>query len=112
MAPNQQRRHSSTIGSNVSTFRTRSHRIAAANPNRRGGRGGLACARIGENRCTEAAWQAIFACAVRPIREVFCVSRSTVKFEKFATTVNRHAPGIELRNAMTQVNYLRARPWW
>jgi len=44
----------------------------------------------------QGAWQAIFACAVRPIREVFCVSRSTVKFEKFATTVNRHAPGIRI----------------
>jgi ornithine cyclodeaminase/alanine dehydrogenase-like protein (mu-crystallin family) len=41
-------------------------------------------------------WQAIFACAVRPIREIFCVDRSPESLERFATTVQRHAPGIPI----------------
>lgn len=37
-------------------------------------------------------WQAIFACAVRPIRQVFCMCRSAVTFEKFTSTLRRHVP--------------------
>jgi ornithine cyclodeaminase/alanine dehydrogenase-like protein (mu-crystallin family) len=41
-------------------------------------------------------WQAIFACAVRPVREVFCVYRSPVSFERFVAVVNKHAPGVSI----------------
>ena len=41
----------------------------------------------------QGAWQAIFACAVRPIKELFVFSRSRAGFERFAATVSRHAPG-------------------
>jgi ornithine cyclodeaminase len=44
----------------------------------------------------QGAWQAIFACALRPIREVFCVSRSATSFEKFAATVRCHVPEVRL----------------
>jgi ornithine cyclodeaminase/alanine dehydrogenase-like protein (mu-crystallin family) len=56
----------------------------------------------------QGAWQAIFACAVRPIREVFCVCRSSVKFEKFAMTVNRHVPEVRI-SPCHDVNELLAR---
>lgn len=44
----------------------------------------------------QGAWQAIFACAVRPIKEVFVFSRSMAGFEQFAATVSRHAPGTRI----------------
>ena len=39
-------------------------------------------------------WQAITACAVRPIREVFALRRSAAGFERFRATLAAHAPGI------------------
>lgn len=45
---------------------------------------------------TQGAWQAVFACALRPIRDVFCVSRSEARFERFATTVQDHVPGVRI----------------
>jgi ornithine cyclodeaminase len=41
-------------------------------------------------------WQAIFACAVRPIELVLCVSRSVQAFEKLAATVRRHVPRVRV----------------
>lgn len=40
----------------------------------------------------QAAWQAIFACAVRPIVEVFCVARSKRSWPQFLQTLQQHAP--------------------
>jgi ornithine cyclodeaminase/alanine dehydrogenase-like protein (mu-crystallin family) len=40
----------------------------------------------------QAAWQAIFACAVRPIEELLVYSRSMSGFERFSEMVGRHAP--------------------
>ena len=42
----------------------------------------------------QGAWQAITACAVRPIREVFAVRRSVAGFERFIATLAAHAPGV------------------
>jgi ornithine cyclodeaminase/alanine dehydrogenase-like protein (mu-crystallin family) len=42
----------------------------------------------------QGAWQAIFACAVRPIRRLFCVSRSTSSYERFRAIVDRHISGV------------------
>jgi ornithine cyclodeaminase len=44
----------------------------------------------------QGAWQAIFACAVRPVREIFCVSRSRASVERFRSTVGRHVPGVTI----------------
>jgi ornithine cyclodeaminase/alanine dehydrogenase-like protein (mu-crystallin family) len=44
----------------------------------------------------QGAWQVIFACAVRPIKEVFALGRSVASFEKFVATVARHVPGVRL----------------
>ncbi len=44
----------------------------------------------------QGAWQAIFACALRPIRTVLATSRSAARFDAFCTTVRRHAPGVRL----------------
>lgn len=44
----------------------------------------------------QAAWQAIFACAVRPIAEVFVYSRSMSAFERFSTMVGLHAPNARI----------------
>lgn len=41
-------------------------------------------------------WQAILTCSVRPIREVFYVSRSCAKAERFSAAVEQHAPGVKL----------------
>lgn len=41
-------------------------------------------------------WQAIFACSVRPIREIHCLYRSERSFERFSTTVQRRAPHIRI----------------
>jgi len=40
----------------------------------------------------QGAWQAITACAVRPIRTVFAVRRSAAAFERFRATLAAHAP--------------------
>jgi ornithine cyclodeaminase/alanine dehydrogenase-like protein (mu-crystallin family) len=44
----------------------------------------------------QGAWQVIVAAALRPIREVFCVSRSQKSFEQFSATVARHAPDVTI----------------
>lgn len=44
----------------------------------------------------QGAWQAICACAVRPIRSVRCFSRSPKGLERFIATVHRHAPQVEI----------------
>jgi ornithine cyclodeaminase len=44
----------------------------------------------------QGAWQAIFACAVRPIREVFALGRAPASYEKFVETVARHAAGVRV----------------
>lgn len=41
-------------------------------------------------------WQAVFACAVRPIREVFCVYRSPASFERFTSTVLHHVQNVKV----------------
>ena len=42
----------------------------------------------------QGAWQAITACAVRPIRAVFALRRSAAAFERFAKLLAEHAPGV------------------
>lgn len=42
----------------------------------------------------QGAWQAITACAVRPIRTVFAARRSAAAFDRFCATLAAHAPGI------------------
>ena len=42
----------------------------------------------------QGAWQAITACAVRPIGTVFAVRRSAAAFERFRATLAVHAPGV------------------
>jgi ornithine cyclodeaminase/alanine dehydrogenase-like protein (mu-crystallin family) len=42
----------------------------------------------------QGAWQAITACAVRPIRTVFAVRRSAAAFERFRATLATHAPAL------------------
>lgn len=42
----------------------------------------------------QGAWQAIFACSLRPIREVFCVDGSEASIEKFTATVHRYVPEV------------------
>ena len=44
----------------------------------------------------QGAWQAIFACAVRPIREIFVVTRSPERLAEFRSTVLRGAPGVKI----------------
>lgn len=44
----------------------------------------------------QGAWLTIFACAVRPIKEVFFFSRSRESFTRFVETVSRHAPEVLL----------------
>jgi len=44
----------------------------------------------------QGAWQAIFACAVRPIREVFGFSRSPGRFTRFAETVRKYVPRVRV----------------
>lgn len=41
-------------------------------------------------------WQAIFTCAVRPIREVFYVCRSSASAERFRAAISHHVPAVEL----------------
>jgi ornithine cyclodeaminase/alanine dehydrogenase-like protein (mu-crystallin family) len=42
----------------------------------------------------QGAWQAITACAVRPIRTVFALRRSAADFERFRATLGAHAPAV------------------
>ena len=42
----------------------------------------------------QGAWQAITACAVRPIRAVFALRRSAAGFERFRATLAAHVPGV------------------
>ena len=42
----------------------------------------------------QGAWQAISACAVRPIRTVFAVRRAAEAFERFRATLAARAPGV------------------
>jgi ornithine cyclodeaminase len=42
----------------------------------------------------QGAWQALTACAVRPIRTVFAVPRSAAAFDRFRATLAAHAPGV------------------
>jgi ornithine cyclodeaminase len=44
----------------------------------------------------QAAWQAIFAAAVRPLAELFVYSRSMSGFESFSAMVSRHAPDVRI----------------
>jgi ornithine cyclodeaminase/alanine dehydrogenase-like protein (mu-crystallin family) len=44
----------------------------------------------------QGAWQAIFACAVRPIQEIFYCARSSKRVQQFTETVRRHVPGVRL----------------
>lgn len=44
----------------------------------------------------QGAWQAVFACAVRPISDVFCVYRSPASFEKFTATLCRQVPEVRI----------------
>jgi ornithine cyclodeaminase/alanine dehydrogenase-like protein (mu-crystallin family) len=41
-------------------------------------------------------WQAIFSCCIRPIREVFHVSRSPDGADRFHTALSEHAPGVRV----------------
>jgi ornithine cyclodeaminase len=45
---------------------------------------------------TQGAWQAIFACAVRPIEEIFYWARSPQREQQFIQTVHRYAPTVRL----------------
>lgn len=42
----------------------------------------------------QGAWQAITACAVRPIRTVFALRRSAAALERFCATLGAHAPAV------------------
>jgi ornithine cyclodeaminase len=44
----------------------------------------------------QAAWQAIFACAVRPITELYVYSRSMSRFERFSALVSKHVPDVRI----------------
>jgi ornithine cyclodeaminase/alanine dehydrogenase-like protein (mu-crystallin family) len=41
-------------------------------------------------------WQAIFACAVRPVRTIYFVARSDETARRFAGVVSRHVPAVRL----------------
>ncbi len=44
----------------------------------------------------QGAWQAISACAVRPVRTVFAVRRSAASFASFTATLAEHLPGVSV----------------
>jgi ornithine cyclodeaminase/alanine dehydrogenase-like protein (mu-crystallin family) len=44
----------------------------------------------------QGAWQAVFACAVRPIKDIFVFSRSMTSFDEFAATVSRYASTVRI----------------
>lgn len=41
-------------------------------------------------------WQAIFACAVRPVRQIFALRRSPAGFERFVATLAEHVPAVDV----------------
>ncbi|HEX4618964.1 MAG TPA: ornithine cyclodeaminase family protein [Steroidobacteraceae bacterium] len=54
----------------------------------------------------QGAWQAITACAVRPVREVFAVRRSTAGFDRFLATLAAHVPGVTVIPCQSAVELL------
>lgn len=44
----------------------------------------------------QAAWQGIFACAARPISELFVHGRSMSNFERFSSLVQQHTDGVRI----------------
>ena len=44
----------------------------------------------------QGAWQAISACAVRPIRAIFALRRTPAGFDRFRATLAAHAPGVRV----------------
>jgi ornithine cyclodeaminase/alanine dehydrogenase-like protein (mu-crystallin family) len=44
----------------------------------------------------QGAWQAIYACSVRPIRKIFAYSRSMAGFDGFSATVSRYVPAVRI----------------
>jgi ornithine cyclodeaminase len=56
----------------------------------------------------QGAWQAIFACAVRPIRAIYAQRRTPAGFDGFRATVAAHAPGVSVI-ACDSVNEVLAR---
>ncbi len=44
----------------------------------------------------QGAWQAIFTCCVRPIREVLYLARSATGAERFRAAVHEHAPDVKI----------------
>src|SRR5262245_19188753 len=52
------------------------------------------CAIIG--CAVQRAWQAISAAAVRPVREIFCVPRSSASYERFAATIASVEPQLRI----------------
>lgn len=55
-------------------------------------------------------WQAIFACAVRPIRKICFVARSEESARRFVDAVVRHVPSVELVRCADVDALLRACP--
>ena len=51
-------------------------------------------------------WQAISACAVRPIRRVFAIKRSAATFDSFCRALERHVPHVEVIACHTPVELL------
>jgi ornithine cyclodeaminase len=51
-------------------------------------------------------WQAISACAVRPIRQVFALKRSPATFDTFCQLLKRHVPDVEVIACRTPVELL------
>ena len=44
----------------------------------------------------QATWQAVFACAIRPVRTIYFYSRSDEGAKRFSAAVSRHVPGVSL----------------
>src|SRR5262249_1330118 len=44
----------------------------------------------------QGAWQAISACAVRPIRAIFALRRTPAAFDRFRATLAAYAPGVSV----------------
>ncbi|HXY95979.1 MAG TPA: ornithine cyclodeaminase family protein [Steroidobacteraceae bacterium] len=54
----------------------------------------------------QGAWQAITACAVRPIRTVFALRRSAAVFERFRAALASHAPAVTVVACATPAELL------
>jgi ornithine cyclodeaminase/alanine dehydrogenase-like protein (mu-crystallin family) len=54
----------------------------------------------------QGAWQAITACAVRPIRTVYALRRSAAAFERLRATLASHAPGVTVVACQTAAEVL------